>query len=513
MLEAQPRVDRDSRQPASAASWWTEPRPLAFLLLTTIVFLACRLYWAYTWGLGADEAFTLRLVRQTWGHLLAGALEDRVHPPLYYMLLKGWMAIVGEGVFRLRLLSILLSVLAIPATCLLARELGLPLRTANLALLFASFNAFLVRFSQELRMYSLMVVLSLCSLWLFHQYVRSASRGGGPLLALVAVNVLLAYTHYLGWILIGLEGAYLLGKARPRVLPFLAGAVATAAAFAPWAYAVATSAPIVEGAVEHLAWNEPNTWRGIIIYFARLNGPYRDTLNMSAVKIAIGYVLLALPVAIAVLRAFRGRRDGRGEGFTLWWLIYFSVVPVFLVWALSAVLPVSIFGGRYLIFAAIPYLLLCAVGIMALPGSALRGAVVAAAVAFAALGFAQDVRLGHDVDWLDLVEQMRRAETERGPAGAGSVTVYVRGHAQPIRYGLEKAEDGRFRVESVDELEEMSGERFWLVYQESFWKENVTRAMEAALAPRGYVLEKDLTSGMPKHLGHISLYVRAGSPP
>jgi dolichyl-phosphate-mannose-protein mannosyltransferase len=505
-----PRFPAASVLPGRAASF-------ALLGIPAAVFVICRLSWIRTSTLEADEAFTMRLVRHSWGELFRGAIQDRVHPPLFYILLKLWMAIGGENLTWLRLFPILTSLVWIVAMIGLAQELGIGAAPAGLALLFVALNGFLIRFSQELRMYSLLTALSLCSLWLFQRYLRSPRRWGSPLPALIVINALMVYTHYFGWVVILFEGGYLLWADRSRIVPYGVGAAVVAVAFAPWALLVADgSVPIEKGMDEHLGWNTRPDWRDVASYFSQLHGPFRSGLDFSKSKVAVGFVLMAFPVAVAAVRALRAGMRRRGaapdpDAAVVGWLIYFSLGPVLLLFVLSWVLPASVFGPRYMIYTAIPYLMLCAVSLWQLRPRSLRVAAVAASILWAAAGFAQEIRLGDYVDWRSLVDDMRRTEAADGRAPQSQEPLFVMGHVEPIRYALELEGETRYRAQSVGEIESLKGDRFWIAYQRSFWKRYPTQEMESVLAKRGYALAKDYRSGLPEHAGHMSLYVRSGA--
>ena len=510
-----PQTGRASQLPASSVLPG-RAASIALLGIPAAVFVICRLAWIRTSALDADEAFTMRLVRHSWGALFRGAIRDKVHPPLFYMLLKVWMGIGGENLIWLRLLPIAISLVWIVAIIGLSRELGIAAEPTGLALLFVGLNGFLIRFSQELRMYSLLAALSLCSLWLFQKYLRSPRRWGSPLAALVAVNLLMVYTHYFGWVVILFEGGYLLWADRSCIVPYGFGAAVVAAAFVPWALLVGGgSVPIEKGMDVHLGWNTRPDWRDVTSYFSQLHGPFRDGLDFSKVKVAVGFVLMAVPVAVAAARALRAGMRRRGaapdpEAATVVWLIYFALGPVVLLFVLSWVLPVSVFGSRYMIYTAIPYLMLCAVSLWQLRPRPLRVAAVAAAILWAGAGYAQEARLGNDVDWRRLVQDMRGADGTDGHSPQLPRALFVMGHVEPIRYALELDGETRYKVKTVGEIESLKGDRFWLAYQRSFWKRYPTQEMESVLAKRGYALVKDFRSGLPEHAGHMSLYVRSG---
>ena len=81
-------------------------------------------------------------------------------PPLYYLLLHGWMALVGEGEAATRALSLIFAVLAVPVAYWAGNAI-FDRRTGVLAAIGVAACPFLNYYAQETRMYSLVVVLSL----------------------------------------------------------------------------------------------------------------------------------------------------------------------------------------------------------------------------------------------------------------------------------------------------------------------------------------------------------------
>lgn len=79
------------------------------------------------------------------------------HPPLYYILLHLWIRLVGDGPTAVRLLSALLSTLTLPAFFFLGRKLLGP-AGGLLAALILALSPFHVRFAQEARMYTLLML-------------------------------------------------------------------------------------------------------------------------------------------------------------------------------------------------------------------------------------------------------------------------------------------------------------------------------------------------------------------
>src|SRR5688572_9980108 len=170
-------------------------RRTQFLLffLIVVVFVVARL-----WGLTAsclwfDEIFSVHAARHGMTQLVTFVAADIIHPPLFYLLLKGWIGIGGESVLWLRLFPALASIAAIVPFILLCRELKLATATTNLALLLMAVNGFLIKYAQELRMYSLLFFFALCSLWLFVRFLKTIPATKVVIIALSAVNLLLVY--------------------------------------------------------------------------------------------------------------------------------------------------------------------------------------------------------------------------------------------------------------------------------------------------------------------------------
>src|SRR5437764_15282815 len=82
----------------------SRPLPLLELALVTLAFglRLSGLGWRSLWF---DEGYSAWLVRADLPLLLAAMAED-VHPPLYYLVMRLWLAIAGRGdEFTLRFLS------------------------------------------------------------------------------------------------------------------------------------------------------------------------------------------------------------------------------------------------------------------------------------------------------------------------------------------------------------------------------------------------------------------------
>lgn len=130
---------------------------LGSIILLATVLRVLRLDFQPLWW---DEGYSVWFATHPLSQMAALTAQD-IHPPLYYALLHGWIGLLGPGPAALRLLSIVFGTVTIP-TLYLAGRLLFPgyRRVAFLAALLLATNPMHVFYSQEVRMYGLMALLS-----------------------------------------------------------------------------------------------------------------------------------------------------------------------------------------------------------------------------------------------------------------------------------------------------------------------------------------------------------------
>ncbi|MGM0669889.1 MAG: glycosyltransferase family 39 protein [Gemmatimonadota bacterium] len=182
------------------------------MALATVLGLAVRLFlagWSEVW---LDEAYSALLAVSETGELLRHLQVD-AHPPLYYLILKGWTALTSLDPLILRLPSLLFGTAAIPAVWVVASRMDQP-RAGMAAAWLLALHPLHVYYSQEARSYAL---LSLLALGLYYALFHLLSREGRVLPA-VLLGSALAYTHYFGLVFTGttLLAAFLVMPGRRR---------------------------------------------------------------------------------------------------------------------------------------------------------------------------------------------------------------------------------------------------------------------------------------------------------
>ena len=433
------------------------------MLFICLLYAALRLYHLGFMAMWHDEVFSAVTARMPWSGMFQAIIADVVHPPLFYILLKLWIVLGWQSVWWMRLLPFLFSICTIPPLLALIRQLRLSGHLRTVALLLVTFNAPLIRYSQELRMYSLLVLLSVTSLWLF---VRFVNAGGKTVWPLFFANLLLVYSHYYGLLFVASEGIVgLLWLRAPnperstqmRRLFFSLALVGIA--FAPWAYAVMQSALAAKsGLYARLDWIVVPKFTDVTWFYGLLNGslPVRHTT-------VIGLMLFLFPVAAALVGPRRAEVIGLGV---------FAFFPTTVGFLASHLFPLSVFDPRYLIGCAVPYLLMIVVAVSSIPfhKNVLALLLVAWSV-FAGLSYVQ--RPDRKVAWDALADKIY---------GYG-VRVYTaeKHEGVPLSYyGVENTV-----LTAHEDLLSLSDSSFVFVYREDNWPGEKPRAI---LERRGYTV-------------------------
>ena len=123
------------------------------LILISLTGLALRASHNVGISIWHDEAFSALLIRYPWGEMFHRLAID-VHPPMYYIALRLWHYVFGDGMWSLRGFSILFGTLTIPAAYLFIKESFYNQKMALWAALLVAINPFSLQFSTEARMYT-----------------------------------------------------------------------------------------------------------------------------------------------------------------------------------------------------------------------------------------------------------------------------------------------------------------------------------------------------------------------
>lgn len=367
--------NRDGAHRATRSDWLIG-------IVAVTAFVVARLWHIGSFRVWFDEIFTLQASARDWGSLLWFVRTYDVHPPLFYMLTKLWLDLGGQSFVWLGLFPALTAIATLIPLRLLASELRLTLREFNLVVILMAVNGYLVGYAQEFRVYDFLLLLAITSFWLFVRFCNRLDRQPAvrAIVPLAVVNLLLVYTHYYGWLVVGAEGAFLLLARRLELAAFTLATAAAVLAYVPWAFVVyqAASARAESGERALFFIPKPDAF-SVAFFYGALNG----LLDVPRTT-TIGIALFAVPVATWMWRAFiiRSGRVAEDRPALLLCLLL-AVVPVLAAFVASHLLPTAIWGQRHLIVVAVPYYVLVATGVLRIPIPQLRRLMVAAVVGWA----------------------------------------------------------------------------------------------------------------------------------
>ena len=172
-------------------------RPPYWVLFFTILGFGLRLQRLGFQPLWGDEGWSFYFATQSLDQLLALTAID-IHPPLYYILLKGWLFIVGEGAEEARILSVIFGTTLIPVMGVLGRRL-FNWRVGTVAAGVTSIMPLAIYYSQEVRMYGLVTLFGAMSIYFFirHENNQNPVSGRKPYqIAFIATTAAALFTHY-----------------------------------------------------------------------------------------------------------------------------------------------------------------------------------------------------------------------------------------------------------------------------------------------------------------------------
>ncbi|HEV2760599.1 MAG TPA: glycosyltransferase family 39 protein [Acidimicrobiales bacterium] len=340
-----------------------------FLLVVAVVvrFVTVSALWL-------DEAQTVNIARLPLGDLAEGLRHDGA-PPLFYVLLHGWMRIFGDGDLSVRFLPGLFGVAALPLAWIAGRRLGGRTVAWSAVILLAA-SPFAVRYATEARMYSMLVVLVLVGyLAVMELLEQPGSRRAAIGVGLVTGSLLL--THYWALYLLFVTGVTLVVLARRAPSPTREGARRGLVAMAVGSLAFVPWVPSFLYQLTHTGapWGAPGRLRSMVDTVFHFSGGYWDP------GLLVGMVTYAL-IALAIFgRAVDGRRieiDLRSRpGGRHLAVVGFGTLAVAV---LATVIARSAFAVRYASVMFPMIILLAALGTARLLDRRVRHAVLAGVV-------------------------------------------------------------------------------------------------------------------------------------
>ncbi len=190
-IESLPEASEPTTLPKRRYSIW--------ILLLLLLAFALRILLLDAQSIWWDEGISLNLAISSAAELFLDRLNN-IHPPLYFLILKGWLLLVSVGAFTGRYLSVLVSWLQAAVLFAVAWR-WFDRRTGTAALLLAAFSAVSVIYGQEIRVYAMLALIYLLLLAVTRELTRPVQEEGRPGIGLwLALGLLIwlgLHLHYI----------------------------------------------------------------------------------------------------------------------------------------------------------------------------------------------------------------------------------------------------------------------------------------------------------------------------
>lgn len=451
----------------------------AIILFVCLIYVALR-FWNLTDScLWFDEIFSVHAAEHDWSGLFSFVAEDLIHPPLFYVLLKIWIAAGGESLFWLRFFSVFFSVLSLIPFYLFCRQLKLNFQIICLAFAFFAVNGALIKYAQEVRMYSLLLCFSLFSMWLFARYFNL----GKNYTILIIVNILLVYTHYFGWFVVLSEVILIAVLQNIKIRQILIMLGAAILSYAPWIYMIWQAGGNNADVAQNIGWMSRPGFEAIFQFAFDVIEPfyYQQSSAEYASRYLITTPLLLVIVTAKIFYLKDWKNEAEKNAFYL--LAVFIAVPVLIALIVSWLSPVSIWGTRHLIIVFVPLLILTAKFLAEVKSQILKIILLALVFLFFVFAFILQLKNQHPkfiwCGWENLTRTINAGEPQKiyvfedlaayhiwfALRDTDNVQIIkvndVEGVTEDKAYFLPRGFDG---VKTIDE-NKIEGERFWIAFK------------------------------------------------
>ncbi len=304
-------------------------------------------------SLWRDEVDVIRFSAFPWSRLVRLFVAPGQNGPLYYLVMRPWLELVGRSEFALRFFSAALGTLVIPLIYRLGRRLFPSLPSVSLiAAVLATTSPYLVWYGQEGKMYALVVALILLSM---ERYLAALERGGWHRWLLYVVCTSAAfYVHLIAALMVPVQ----------MLIFFFWSSEARKARWKPW---LASMAVLVVPYLPLLRWQLPQLLDPGTSGYAFV--PLHEMLYSLLTSYSLGVVQRSTIWSVtlflgALLASALLLKDQRSRLASLAVLVSWLLVPVLAFFLITLIRPM--YTARYLIFVQPAYLLLLAVGMVAI---------------------------------------------------------------------------------------------------------------------------------------------------
>lgn len=356
--------------------------------LLCVAFVASR-FWRFADAcLWFDEIFSIHAATLPWSETVPFIAKDLIHPPLFYIVLKLWINLGGESLPWVRAFPAIFACLSLIPIFGVARVTERNTATRILMLVFFCANGAILKYSQEVRMYSMLMCLSLFSIWMFVRYFNK----GKSYLPLLIINILMVWTHYFGWFVVVAEVAAILYFQRIKWRRTLIMFAIVVASFVPWIVTLLRATGTGEGVSQNIGWMQRPGLRPLLTFIFNLVEPFYYQASsvepISIYRVTLPIIVILLVAGVVYLIELKTKDSDEKQ--TVQMLSFLVGIPLFIAFVVSWVSPLSIWGSRHLIIVFVPAMLLFATAVSSIRPNWLRIGSMTLIVLFSCAGFVSE---------------------------------------------------------------------------------------------------------------------------
>jgi mannosyltransferase len=348
------------------------------LILATLLAMSLRLFHLGQQSFWLDESVSFVRAIVPLQASIENILAIGIHVPLYFLLLRP-VALIGQSETILRFPSVVFAVLSIPMMYQVGRLcLGRPAGLLGAFLL--ALNPFHLWYSQEARMYTMVMFFILGSIYFFLQATRENTWRFWA--GLVVFSTLAYGTHYFALQIALVQFAFILCRFQVLHRVFRKWSICQGLAFlplVPWLVAYFNQDVVALG----IGWIKRPTLLAPLQTLWAFSSNYGGSLTL------IGLLLLCFVFLQGFLTRQPAHRDHKL--FLALWL----GLPIIVTWLISQRRPIYV--HRYLIVVLPAYLVLLANGVVSVPHKILKWALT---IALATIMASSSIRIYSDPAFL-----------------------------------------------------------------------------------------------------------------
>ena len=149
-------------------------------------------------GLWNDEYISWMISATPFSNGFINEMKSQCHMPFYYLYLKFFMTLFGQSDIILRLTSVFAGIISVIAMYFAGKEKDK--RTGLLCAGFSAISSFLIYYSQEVRIYSILFFFSALTLLYTLKTIKNPDKKN--LILCIFSNLMIMFTHTIGFVFV-----------------------------------------------------------------------------------------------------------------------------------------------------------------------------------------------------------------------------------------------------------------------------------------------------------------------